>query len=123
MTLVRIVLAVQSAGFALAALVHGGVITAGFQHREAMIAESVIAAVLVAGLLAALAAPAWSRAVGLGVQGFALLGTFVGIFTMVIGVGPQSTFDVALHAGFVTLLVAGLVAVARQSGGVPARSG
>jgi hypothetical protein len=31
-----------------------------------------------------------------------------------IGVGPQSVFDVALHAGFVTLLIAGLIVAARS---------
>jgi hypothetical protein len=37
----------------------------------------------------------------------------VGIFTIAIGVGPRSTFDYLLHAGFVAALVAGLFLAAR----------
>lgn len=110
----HLILVVEALGFALAALVHAGVLVDGYQHREAMIAESVIAGVLALGLVTSLAAPGSSRAIGLGVQAFALLGTLVGIFTIAIGVGPQSRFDLALHAGFVTLLIAGLVVVARE---------
>ena len=100
--------------FAAAALVHAGVLADGYQHREAMIAESVIAGVLALGLLMSVMGPRWTRAVALGVQGFALLGTFVGIFTMAIGVGPQSRFDVALHVGFVALLISGITVAARR---------
>lgn len=111
---VRIFLGIEAIAFGIAALVHMGVLTDGYQHREAAIAESVIAGVLTLGLVATVVNPRASRAVGLTVQAFALLGTLVGIFTMAIGVGPQSRFDVALHTGFVTLLIAGLVVVARR---------
>lgn len=113
MTSVQLFLFVEAAAFGAAALVHAGVLAAGYQHREAMIAESVIAIVLALGLVASLAIPRRSRAVGLAAQGFALFGTLVGIFTMIIGVGPQSVFDVALHIGFVTLLISGLIVVGR----------
>ena len=33
---------------------------------------------------------------------------------IMIGVGPQTGFDVALHVGFVTLLVIGLIVTARS---------
>jgi hypothetical protein len=111
---VRIFLFTEAAAFAVAALIHAGVLAGGYRHREAAIAESVIAAVLALGLLVSASSPRSSRAAGLAAQGFALLGTCVGIFTMAIGVGPQSRFDVGLHVGFVTLLVTGLVAVARR---------
>jgi hypothetical protein len=111
---VRTFLGIEAIAFGIAALVHAGVLTDGYQHREALIAESVIAGVLMIGLMVTVMNPRSSRAVGLTVQGFALLGTLVGIFTMAIGVGPQSRFDVALHTGFVTLLIAGLVIVARR---------
>jgi hypothetical protein len=39
---------------------------------------------------------------------------------MLIGIGPQSAFDAALHAGFVALLITGLTVVARARGGSPA---
>lgn len=110
---VRTFLAFEAFAFGTAALIHAGLLIDGYQHREATIAESVIAGVLALGLLVTVMHPRSSRAVSLTVQGFALLGTLVGIFTIVIGVGPQSRLDVALHTGFVTLLTAGLVVVAR----------
>ena len=111
----RLFLAVEAISFGAAALVHAGWLASGYEHREAAIAESVIAGVLTLGLAASLLAPASSRAIALAVQAFALLGTMVGVFTMVIGVGPQSAFDIALHAGFIALLIAGLTVVARRS--------
>jgi hypothetical protein len=111
---VRAFLCIEALAFGTAALVHAGVVIDGYRHREAMIAESVIAAVLTLGLAVSVMSPPSSRAVGLAVQGFALLGTLVGVFTIAIGIGPQSFFDVALHAGFVVLLIAGLAVVARH---------
>lgn len=52
---------------------------------------------------------------GLAGQGFALLGTLVGILTMVVGVGPQSTPDVIYHLGMVALLGWGLATAARRA--------
>jgi hypothetical protein len=119
---VRVFLLVEAIAFAAAALVHAGLVTDGHQHRQAMIAESVIAVILMLGLLASITSPPRSREAGLLAQGFALAGTCVGIFTMVIGIGPQSAFDVALHAGFVTLLTTGLTVVARGAHSLSAHS-
>jgi hypothetical protein len=63
----------------------------GYEHRQARIAESVIAAVLLAGLAWSWLRPAWTRRTGLAVQGFALLGTLVGAFTIAIGIGAQDS--------------------------------
>ena len=82
-------------------------------HSKAATAEGVIGTVLLGGLLASLASPRSSRAAGLAAQGFALLGTCVGILTIVIGIGPRTPVDFVLHAGFVALLVTGLVRVSR----------
>jgi hypothetical protein len=114
MTRVRTFLTIEALAFWTAALVHAGVLLEGYRHREAMIAESVIGGVLALGLLVSVISSEWTRGAGLAAQGFALLGTFVGLFTMVIGVGPQSLFDVMLHAGFVAVLISGLVVAARQ---------
>jgi ABC-type uncharacterized transport system permease subunit len=111
---IRTFLCIEAAAFGAAALVHAGMLTGGYQHRAAAIAESVIAGVLTLGLMMSLMSPRSNRAAGLAVQGFALLGTLVGIFTIAIGIGPQSGFDVALHAGFVMLLIAGLTVAARH---------
>jgi hypothetical protein len=111
---IRTLLCIEAIAFGAAALVHAGILTGGYQHREAAIAEGVIAGVLTLGLVVSVMNPRSGRGAGLAVQGFALLGTLVGIFTIVIGIGPQSRFDVALHTGFVVLLVTGLTVAARH---------
>lgn len=94
--------------FAAASLVHGGVLVDGYEHRAAHLAEAVIGVVLLAGLLIAGLRPRWApRAIVLA-QGFALLGTLVGAFTMAIGVGPRTTLDVVYHVVMVALLAWGL---------------
>jgi hypothetical protein len=110
---VRTFLLLEAAAFGAAALVHTGLLVQGHEHWRAAIAEAVIGTVLLAGLAASLATPEASRTAGLAAQGFALLGTCVGILTIAIGAGPRTPFDYALHAGFVAVLVAGLVLVAR----------
>lgn len=105
---VRIFLAVEALAFWMASAVHAGFLLQGHAHRQAMIAEGVIGVVLAMGLLVSLAFARATRGVGLAVQAFALVGTLVGIFTIVIGIGPRSRFDVALHTMFVTLLVLGV---------------
>jgi hypothetical protein len=111
--LVRWFLSLEAAAFAAAALIHTGVLAHGYEHSKAATAESVIAVVLLAGLVTSVAAPDSSRTAALAVQAFALLGTFVGLFTIAIGVGPRTPFDFVLHAGFVATLITGLVLVAR----------
>jgi hypothetical protein len=95
---VRWLLALEAAAFGVAALVHAGVLLRGYEHWKAATAESVIGLVLLAGLVACLIAPRSSRAVGLAALAFALVGTLIGIFTIAIGVGPRSSFDISLHA-------------------------
>ena len=119
-------LAAETTLFAAAAALHAGLLGGGYQHWQARIAETVIAVVLGLGLAAVLAAPRARRPAALAAQGFALLGTCVGLLMIAIGVGPRSMLDVGLHATMVTLLVAGLVAAARRaepalSAGAPAR--
>ena len=104
--IIQIFLAVQAAVFAFAAGAHFGL----FGDRDdaaAGTAESVIAIVLVAGLLPSLVNPASTRTSALAAQGFALLGTLVG-FTLVLTVGPTTTFDVTMHSIMLALLVVGL---------------
>jgi hypothetical protein len=112
--IVRLFLSVEAAAFGFAALIHSGTLVSGYQHSRAATAETVIAVVLLAGWAVTLASPHLSRLAGLAAQAFALLGTCVGIVMIAIGVGPQSALDVVLHAGFVTMLVAGLLVVARR---------
>jgi hypothetical protein len=112
--LVRTFLALEAALFAGAALVHAGVLIRGHEHAQAETAEGVIALVLVGGLASALIAPGSSCGVGLAVQGFALLGTLVGLFTIAIGVGPRTALDLMLHITMILLLLTGLWLVGRR---------
>jgi len=107
-------LALEAAVFGCAALVHAGALIRGYEHVRAEIAEGVIAAVLIAGLAASLFAPGTSRPIGLAAQAFALVGTLVGLFTIAIGIGPRTAFDLVLHTTMIALLVTGLWAVARH---------
>jgi hypothetical protein len=79
--------------------------------------ESVIGTVLALGLVICLLRPTATRATALAVQGFALLGTLVGVFTIAIGVGPQTLADKAFHGLLLVVLVAGLVAAWRAPRG------
>jgi hypothetical protein len=117
MTRIRPFLLLEAASFAAAALVHFGVLLDGYQHRKAGTAESVIGAVLLLGLAASWVRPARTRTAGLWAQGFALLGTCVGLFTIAIGVGPRTVPDLVYHASIVAVLIGGLVAAARTRPG------
>jgi hypothetical protein len=112
--MIRLFLLVESATFFLAALIHMGFLIVGFAHRNASIAESVIAAVLFGGLLLTLFIREWARNVGIVVQSFALMGTLVGIFTIIVGVGPRTVPDVLYHIAIVLVLAVG-IAVARSA--------
>jgi hypothetical protein len=106
-------LLVEAATFLLAASVHAGLLLDGYEHREARIAESVIALALLVGLAVTWIRPRWTRRAGLAAQGFALFWTLVGIVTIAIGIGPRTGPDIAYHIGIVVVLVWGLV-VARK---------
>ncbi|MGH8946293.1 MAG: hypothetical protein ACRDVL_09090 [Acidimicrobiia bacterium] len=108
--------------FALASATHGGLFGDDYRHTEASTAEGVIAVVLLAGLAVSLVRPSLSRRAGLWAQGFALLGTLVGLFTIIIGVGPRTVPDVVFHSGLIVLLVWGLVTVARTGGDEPGQT-
>jgi hypothetical protein len=113
---IRAFLLIEATAFAAAALVHFGVLVHGYEHRQARIAESVIAVVLLGGLVVSWARPASTREAGLAVQAFALLGTLVGLFTIAVGVGPRTAPDIVYHVGIVAVLIWGLLVAVRASG-------
>jgi len=113
MSTVRRSLALEALLFLIAAAIHSGYLVPGYAHRAARIAESILGLALVAGLTVSLLQPERTRSAGLAAQGFALLGTLVGILTMIVGVGPQSTPDVMYHLAMVALLGWGLATAAR----------
>jgi hypothetical protein len=103
----------EAAAFLTASIVHSGALIERYGHREARIAETVIALVLLAGLTWSRLRPERTRLAGLLAQGFALFATLVGIFTIVIGIGPRSGPDAVYHLGIVAVLAWGLTVTAR----------
>lgn len=112
-TKLRIILAAEAAVFILAALIHGGILLDGYEHREASIAEAMIAAVLLTGIEASWVWPAQTTRAAVVAQGLALLGTLVGIFTMIIGLGPRTGPDVVYHVLIASILAWGLATAMR----------
>jgi hypothetical protein len=109
----RLFLLVEALSFTLASLIHAGQLIQGYQHPQARIAEGVIAGVLGLGLLLTWVRPTRVRQIGLVAQGFALAGTLVGIFTIIVGVGPRTLPDIVYHIGIVLVLIWGLRTAAR----------
>ena len=62
---IRALLLVEAATYVGAALVHFGVLTTGFEHRQAGTAESLIAVILLVGLALTWTGLASTRAIGL----------------------------------------------------------
>ena len=106
---IRGFLAIEVVVFVSAALVHSDVLIDGYEDAGAAIAESVIAIALLAGLVLSWLRPAATRAAGIAAQGFALLGTCVGV-TLLIFVGPRTALDVVFHLIMLALLVGGIAA-------------
>lgn len=113
-TTLRRFMLIEAATFIVAAAIHAGQLIAGYEHREARIAETVIAIVLLAGAMITWIRPALARAAGLAAQGFALVGTLIGIFTIVIGIGPRSALDILYHVAIVGVLAWGLTVASRS---------
>ena len=110
---IRLLLLFEGGAFITAALIHFGVLFSGYEHQRAGTAESVIGTVLLLGWVSTLLRPRSTRAIGIAVQAFALLGTLVGIFTIAIGVGPRTGPDIAYHIAIVLVLVSGLAVAGR----------
>ncbi|TBZ64477.1 hypothetical protein [Rhizobium leguminosarum] len=105
--------------YATASLTHAGFVLEGHEHRQAMIAEAVISAVLLLGLISLSLDRPWSRTAAISAQSSALLGTLVGAFTIAVGVGPRTTLDYITHAVMILLLVTGLAWLARNRNASP----
>jgi hypothetical protein len=117
---IRIFLFVQAALFISAAIAHFNLI-GDLDDPGAGTAESVIATALVAGLAVSLANPGATRTAALAAQGFALLGTMIGV-TLLLTVGPRTTFDVTMHLAMLAALVTGLVVTIRSGATGPLTS-
>jgi hypothetical protein len=100
--------------YVIAAAIHSGALVGGYEHGRARIAEAVIAIVLLGALVSTLVRPRWTRPAGLAAQGFAILATFVGLFTIAVGVGPRTVPDIVYHVAIVAVLFVGLRVAARK---------
>jgi FtsH-binding integral membrane protein len=110
---IRLFLLLEGASFAVAGMVHSGMLVSGYAHQQASIAESSIAVVLLLGFVLTWVLPAWTRTIGFIAQGLALLGTLIGAFAIIVGFGPRTVPDIVFHAAILTALVWGLVVAAR----------
>lgn len=117
---IRAFMLFEAVAFLAASCIHLGLFVQGYEHREAHIAETVIGTVLLIAIIVATFRPSSTRAAGLVGQGFALLGTLVGLFTIAVGVGPRTVPDVAYHVAIVAVLIWGLMVAKRARGARPA---
>jgi hypothetical protein len=106
---IRLLLFCEAVVFLMAAFVHAGMWIDGYRHREARIAETVLAGALYVGLGLSWLHPLWTRKAGLVTQGFALFGTLIGMFTIIVGVRPRTNPDILYHLCMVGLLSWGLL--------------
>ena len=111
---VRGVLVLQIAIFLSMVSIHFGLLIGGYRHRSAGTAELVIAAALVAVLLLTWTPRPWSRRSAIAVQSFGILGVLLGLSTIALGIGPQSTLDLTLNATLLLTLIAGLAITLRE---------
>lgn len=100
--------------FLTAALMHFGILVKGYEHDKALIAEIIIAVILFIGLLIGYIFPVRMKKSAVIVQWIALAGTIIGLFTIIVGVGPRSNPDYVLHTIMIFLLICGLV-IAKRS--------
>jgi hypothetical protein len=110
----RLLLLLEASTFVAAAVIHLGALLEGYGHREAGTAETVTAAVLLVGLALTWAPSPWPRRAVVGAQAFATLSVLVGLFTIVVGVGPRTAPDIAYHVGILAVLVVGLAIALRD---------
>lgn len=108
MKIMRSIVMLEAAAFLAAALTHFGLLIDGYRHRQAANAESVIGCVLLIGWIITLVRPSLATRSAVGAQSFAVFGTLVGVFTIVVGVGPRTMPDIIYHACILTLLLSGL---------------
>jgi hypothetical protein len=113
LSLIRWWMLAEAAAFVVASVVHTGVLVTGYEHRQARIAEAVIAVVLLGGAVVGWLNVSWTRRAALIAQGFALIGAMVGVFTIAVGVGPRTAPDVIYHVAIIVALVWGIVLARR----------
>jgi hypothetical protein len=112
---VRGFLLAQIAIFLVLVAIHFGLLIGGYRHRAAGTTESVIAAVLVCGLLLT-GTPPWSRRAATAAQSFGTLGVLLGLYTIALGIGPRTILDVSLNVVLLLTLIAGIASTKKGAG-------
>ena len=112
---VRGFLLVQIASFLALVSIHFGLLIGGYRHQNAGTTESLIAAVLVVGLLLTWMPPPWSRRAAIAAQSFGTLGVLAGLVTIAVGIGPRTILDLALNGVLLLTLIAGLAITKREA--------
>lgn len=109
---IRTLLVVEAVAFAVASLIHAEVILPGNPDSAASTAEGIIAGVLLLGAAASFVRPRWTRVTALAVQGFALVGTSIGLY-LFVRLDPDKVADIVFHVVIWLVLAGGLVLAAR----------
>lgn len=107
--MIRAFLAFEAIAFGVASLIHRGLLVEGFADPAASTAEGIIGVVLALGLALSFFVPGRTRLLGLLAQGFAILGTSIGVYLVIRGVGPNTVPDVIFHVGIYLVLLVGFV--------------
>ena len=110
---IRLFLLLEGVSFLIAAAIHSGLMTTVDRNQGATIAESTIGVVLLIGYGLSWLWSAQTLIFGIVAQTFALLGTLIGVYVVLIGVGPNTIPDIIYHFAILAVLVWGLVIVAR----------
>lgn len=114
---IRGFLLVQITIFLAMISIHFGLLVGGYRHQNAGTAESVIAVVLVFGLLLTWM-PRWSRRAAIAAQSFGTSGVLLGLVTIALRIGPQTILDLTLNAVLLLTLIAGLAITTRRTLGL-----
>jgi hypothetical protein len=105
---IRFLIPLQILLFVLGALAHAGFLPLSHPHLQARTAESIIAILLAIGLVATFVRESWGRRVTLAMEVLSLFGTLIGLTMILIGVGPRSGFDYALHTAMIISFIVAL---------------
>lgn len=118
----RLLAAIAAGSLLVASLVHFGVVIDGYSHDEAALPEAIIGGVMLIGLASSWMSEPWGRRAVIGALAFGLAGSLVGLYLVVVGVGPQTLPDVVYHIVLVATLVAGLYVAVQIRPGIPTKS-
>src|ERR1044072_4569168 len=98
---------IEAIAFFMASAVHSGVFIDVSVDPAANVAEGIIGVVLLLGAIVTTVRPTWTRVVGVLAQGFGLLGSLIGLFLAIRGVGPNTMPDLVFHVAIVAMLAIG----------------